>query len=108
MLKLSCLRIFQILGRLTSISTLQPQTTYVTPETTFPCIRNLGPLGGSKLPMDIAMPSVLETSLSVTAGNRLCHMSRLSWLCDGFRPILGNPMEVTHVTSLGHVYIFPC
>src|SRR5258708_27228138 len=25
-----------------------------------------------------------------------------------FRPILGNPMEVTHVTSLGHVYIFPC
>ena len=25
-----------------------------------------------------------------------------------FRPILGNPMEVTHVTSPGHVYIFPC
>src|SRR5260221_10519794 len=25
-----------------------------------------------------------------------------------FRPILGNPMEVTHVTSLGHIYIFPC
>ncbi len=24
-----------------------------------------------------------------------------------FRPILGNPMEVTHVTSPGHVYIFP-
>src|SRR5258705_13241287 len=24
-----------------------------------------------------------------------------------FRPILGNPVEVTHVTSLGHVYIFP-
>src|SRR5258708_5831940 len=24
-----------------------------------------------------------------------------------FRPILGNPMEVTHVTSLGHVYLFP-
>ena len=24
-----------------------------------------------------------------------------------FRPILGNPMEVTHVTFLGHVYIFP-
>ena len=23
-----------------------------------------------------------------------------------FRPILGNPVEVTHVTSLGHVYIF--
>src|SRR5258708_2745746 len=22
--------------------------------------------------------------LAVTAGNRLCHMSRLSWLCDGF------------------------
>ena len=22
-----------------------------------------------------------------------------------FRPILGNPVEVTHVTSLGHVYI---
>src|SRR5258707_14921268 len=25
-----------------------------------------------------------------------------------FRPILGNPMEVTLVTSPGHVYIFPC
>ncbi len=25
-----------------------------------------------------------------------------------FRPILGNPVEVTHVTSPGHVYIFPC
>src|SRR5258707_2717090 len=25
-----------------------------------------------------------------------------------FRPILGNPMEVTHVTSPGHVYILPC
>src|SRR5258708_2084625 len=25
-----------------------------------------------------------------------------------FRPILGNPMEVTHVTSLGLVYSFPC
>src|SRR5258707_4371206 len=24
-----------------------------------------------------------------------------------FRPILGNPMEVAHVTSPGHVYIFP-
>ena len=24
-----------------------------------------------------------------------------------FRPILGNPVEVTHVTSPGHVYIFP-
>src|SRR5258708_40298444 len=24
-----------------------------------------------------------------------------------FRPILGNPVEVTHVTSSGHVYSFP-
>ena len=25
-----------------------------------------------------------------------------------FKPILGNPMEVTHVTSPGHIYVFPC
>ena len=25
-----------------------------------------------------------------------------------FRPILGNLVEATHVTSPGHVYIFPC
>src|SRR5258708_26177433 len=25
-----------------------------------------------------------------------------------FRPIFGNPMEVTHVTSLALVYSFPC
>src|SRR5258708_22914264 len=38
-------------------------------------------------------------------GGLTCHS------CHGcvtdFRPILGNPVEVTHVTSLGHVYIFP-
>src|SRR5258706_9807087 len=49
------------------------------------------------------------------------HLASLSQLATGcvtchachgcvtdFRPILGNPMEVTHVTSPGHVYIFPC
>ena len=45
MLKLSCLRTHQILGRLTSISTLRPQIIYVTPETIFPHTRNLNPLG---------------------------------------------------------------
>src|SRR5260370_34056015 len=64
MLKLSCLRIPQILGRLTSTLTRQPQTIYVTPETIFPHIGNSVPLGGSKLPTDIVMLLVLVTSLS--------------------------------------------
>ena len=38
------------------------------------------------------------------SGDVTCHT------CHGcvtdFRPILGNPMEVTHVTSLGHVCIY--
>src|SRR5258708_6005504 len=63
--KLSCLRTHQILGRLTSISTLQPQIIYVTPETIFPHTRNSIPLGELKLQTDIAMPSVLATSLSI-------------------------------------------
>src|SRR5258707_1802156 len=54
-------------------------------------LRGLGPKGGAL--------SQLAT------GCVTCHA------CHGcvmdFRPILGNPMEVTHVTSLGHVYIFP-
>ena len=62
--KLSCLRIPQILGRLTSTLTWQPQTIYVTPETIFPRIGNSVPLGGSKPPMDIVMLLVLVTSLS--------------------------------------------
>src|SRR5258706_6825277 len=41
----------------------------------------------------------LTCKLSVTAGDRLCHMSHLSRLRDRFRPIFGNPVEVTHVTS---------
>src|SRR5258708_642705 len=51
--------------RETSISTLQPQTIYVTPKTTFPHIGNSNPLGELKPQTDIAMPSVLATSLSV-------------------------------------------
>ena len=68
MLKLSCLRTHQILGRLTSISTLRPQIIYVTPETIFPHTGNSNPLGELKLQMDIAMPSVLATSLSIVNG----------------------------------------
>src|SRR5258708_4725276 len=49
---------------------------------------------------DMVLVSQLAT------GGVTCHA------CHGcvtdFRPILGNPVEVTHVTSLGHVYIFPC
>src|SRR5258708_3155697 len=41
----------------------------------------------------------------LATGGVTCHA------CHGcvtdFRPILGNPVEVTHVTSPGHVYIFP-
>jgi len=52
-------------------------------------LRGLGPKGGAL--SQLAM------------GGVTCHT------CHGcvtdFRPILGNPMEVTHVTSLGHVYI---
>src|SRR5260221_10056139 len=54
-------------------------------------LRGLGPKGGAL--------SQLAT------GCVTCHA------CHGcvtdFRPILGNPVEVTHVTSPGHVYIFP-
>src|SRR6266436_7547527 len=32
-----------------------------------------------------------------------CHTCHAS--VTDFRPILGNPVEVTHVTSLGHVYV---
>src|SRR5258708_30353931 len=49
--------------------------------------------------------------------DHLCHLSQLATGCvtchachgcvTDFRPILGNPVEVTHVTSPGHVYIFP-
>ena len=51
--------------------------------------------------------SLVEKNLSQLAtGCVTCHA------CHGcvtdFRPILGNPVEVTHVTSPGHVYIFPC
>ena len=47
----------------------------------------------------------LGTVSQLAMGCVTCHA------CHGcvtdFRPILGNPVEVTHVTSLGHVYIFP-
>src|SRR5258706_15597671 len=54
----------------------------------------------------VPMPRAAIYTLSQLAmGCVTCHA------CHGcvtdFRPILGNPVEVTHVTSLGHVYIFP-
>src|SRR5258708_20755879 len=69
----------------------------------------LGPKGGIGV---LGYPCLhTDTLLSVwlsqlAMGCVTCHA------CHGcvtdFRPILGNPVEVTHVTSLGHVYIFPC
>src|SRR5258708_36795368 len=55
-------------------------------------LRGLGPKGGSL--SQLAMGCVT------------CHACHVC--VTDFRPILGNPVEVTHVTSLGHVYIFPC
>ena len=46
-----------------------------------------------------------EAVSQLAMGCVTCHVCH-SCVMD-FRPILGNPMEVTHVTSLGHVYIFP-
>jgi len=45
-----------------------------------------------------------ELSWSVM-GCVTCHTRHAS--VTDFRPILGNPVEVTHVTSPGHVYSFP-
>src|SRR5260221_13957720 len=57
-------------------------------------------------------------SLIIQGYIKACSLSQLAMGCvtchtchgcvTDFRPILGNPMEVTHVTSPGHVYIFPC
>src|SRR5258708_29282394 len=55
---------------------------------------------------DISEVMVLGQLSQLAMGCVTCHA------CHGcvtdFRPILGNPVEVTHVTSPGHVYIFPC
>src|SRR5258707_834582 len=61
---------------------------------------------------------LIELGHSPSSGGYVCDMvSQLATGCvtchachscvTDFRPILGNPVEVTHVTSLGHVYIFP-
>src|SRR5258708_29703512 len=62
----------------------------------------------------IAKAAPLLTAVSPVAGS----LSQLAMgcvtchTCHGcvmdFRPILGNPVEVTHITSPGHVCIFPC
>ncbi len=46
--------------------------------------------------------TTLHVSQLVT-GDVTCHAHH--GCVTDFRPILGNPVEVTHVTSLGHVYI---
>src|SRR5260221_8970166 len=48
----------------------------------------------------------LSTLSQLAMGCVTCHACH-SCVTD-FRPILGNPVEVTHVTSLGLVYSFPC
>src|SRR5258708_14831684 len=54
----------------------------------------------------ISKPYLTAVLSQLAMGCVACHT------CHGcvtdFRPILGNPVEVTHVTSPGHVYIFPC
>ena len=55
--------------------------------------------------LDISTLSLFRDVSQLATGCVTCHA------CHGcvtdFRPILGNPVEVTHVTSPGHVYIFP-
>src|SRR5258708_22328333 len=70
--------------------------------------------------LTISMGHSLESIKALVAELRKELMSLMSQLAMGcvtchachscvtdFRLILGNPVEVTHVTSLGHVYIFP-
>src|SRR5258708_3779020 len=56
-------------------------------------------------PLTMEVSQVYAEVSQLTTGCVTCHT------CHGcvtdFRPILGNPVEVTHVTSPGHVYIFP-
>src|SRR5258707_9888670 len=59
----------------------------------------------SQLCCDISVIRDFPMVSQLATGRVTCHA------CHGcvkdFRPILGNPVEVTHVTSPGHVYIFP-